>query len=90
MSWTKQHPTEDGFYWYRDLPGAKPEIMERASDCFWANGNDCMMGTEWRPLEGEFWSERIQPPQTNCKCWFSLNTGPNGECEKCGLIPDRK
>src|SRR4051812_43056237 len=22
-----------------------------------------------------------------CLCWFSLNTGPNGECERCGLIP---
>ncbi len=21
-----------------------------------------------------------------CKCWMSLNTGPNGECEKCGGI----
>lgn len=22
-----------------------------------------------------------------CGCWFSLNTGPNGECENCGLVP---
>ena len=21
-----------------------------------------------------------------CQCWFSLNTGPNGECERCGKI----
>ena len=25
--------------------------------------------------------------QSFCKCWFCLNTGPNGECEKCGLPP---
>lgn len=61
MNWTKQHPTQDGFYWYRDLPGAAPEILERASDVFWENGSDCMCGTEWNPLEGEFWPERLQP-----------------------------
>lgn len=22
-----------------------------------------------------------------CGCWFSLNSGPNGECEKCGRVP---
>ena len=21
-----------------------------------------------------------------CQCWFSLNTGPNGECETCGKV----
>jgi len=21
-----------------------------------------------------------------CTCWLSLNTGPNGECERCGLV----
>lgn len=24
-------------------------------------------------------------PGRQCVCWFSLNTGPNYECEKCGL-----
>jgi hypothetical protein len=36
-----------------------------------------------------------QEPQTPvqayiCQCWFSLNTGPNGECEKCGGISPRR
>lgn len=22
-----------------------------------------------------------------CECWFCLNTGPNGACEMCGLLP---
>lgn len=25
-----------------------------------------------------------------CTCWMSLNTGPNGECEKCGGIRRKK
>jgi len=25
-----------------------------------------------------------------CECWLSLNSGPNGECENCGLVPDLK
>jgi hypothetical protein len=90
MSWTKQHPTEDGYYWYRERTDLNPEVVERSLDAFWQAGSDCMAGTEWNPLEGEFWSERLQPPKPRCECWFSLNTGPNGECEKCGLIPDLK
>jgi len=26
----------------------------------------------------------LGPLDLGCRCWFSLNSGPNGECEKCG------
>lgn len=39
------------------------------------------------PLHGDGKPVGKPEPSAYCECWFSLNTGPNGECEKCGKPP---
>lgn len=68
MNWTKEHPAEDGFYWFRD-ENPIPAIVfyerdghmgETISYC----GNEIGCGGAWSyPIEGEFWPVRIEPPQ---------------------------
>jgi hypothetical protein len=61
-NWTKEKPTKDGFYWYRD-EGEEPEVIEWDSYLGWVitcgNGN---LREEEGEIKGEFWSHEITPP----------------------------
>lgn len=63
-AWTSSRPTADGFYWYREN-GEAPQVIE------WDNAMQWLMyaGSEipsaddtGYPIDGEFWSEPLQPP----------------------------
>jgi len=63
--WTKDKPTEDGFYWYREE--GECEIMMWEKEMNW--GVTCFneipyQNENWgNDLYGEFWSERLKEPE---------------------------
>ncbi len=66
MSWTKQLPSESGFYWYRNLElSTEMWIVEFDAEekiITWS-GVEIGAGGWWStPIEGRFWNEKIQPP----------------------------
>ncbi len=71
MNWTKELPTENGFYWYRDgslitkisvvefiIDGDYTRIEFTGSDF-----NGYFKPEDCAP-EGEFWPQRLTPPTT--------------------------
>ena len=58
-NWTKEPPTEPGFYWWRDL-----EWQEDAKVIFVEQRGDQLKtwGTTVQVMGGEWWPERIQEP----------------------------
>ncbi len=63
MKWTKEHPTESGFYWYRD--GKYIDVVEWDVEMEWIGfcGSDmfaaAFMGNK---IVGEFWPVKLEPP----------------------------
>jgi hypothetical protein len=64
--WSRALPTLEGFYWYRE-EGSKPEVIFWEHDMQWVRtaGSDIPMGADMtHKIEGEFWSEMLNPPNT--------------------------
>jgi hypothetical protein len=62
--WTKELPTQDGYYWYRE-DGEAPIVIEWEQSMQWVmrTGTDIMIGHDMTSkIDGEFWSERLSPP----------------------------
>jgi hypothetical protein len=63
-SWTKERPTEPGFYWYRE-EDEEPQVVAWNEEMQWAERTGSSIPLfayiEGR-LEGEFWSEKLCPP----------------------------
>jgi hypothetical protein len=84
MRWIKDAPTQDGYYWYRDIDN--PSVMVRVSELA-ANGAT-LACLDWNPHEisvdgddalaslypGE-WAGPIQPPAESLRDVFPFKTG---------------
>lgn len=63
MNWTKEIPTESGFYWFR-LEEDTPTIVEVDGVEFWVFGSECLWTKEdLETFKGEFWPVKLTPPQ---------------------------
>lgn len=65
MTWTKDRPTESGFYWYREK-GDLVEVVEWDLEfqCIQVVGCDVPWGDDFGcKIEGEFWPERLEVPE---------------------------
>lgn len=69
--WTRDFPTESGFYWYRETPDSKPDIVifqlrggpEYYLPYVWRFAPaPTLGGMFYAPIEGQFWGVRIVPP----------------------------
>lgn len=64
MSWTREMPKVNGFYWYRES-GSIPFVVEVDTEMGWIYFmySDLPAGPDMsRKIDGEFWSERLIPP----------------------------
>ncbi len=73
--------------------------VEHVNDCIAAvNSISLITSKQWRDSKleeagtvitiGEDGLSMSRPAKLFCACWFSINTGPGGACEKCGRLPD--
>ena len=61
--WTRELPTVEGFYWYRD--DNEPQVVLWEQDMQWVRiaGNSIPLGNDMtRKITGEFWSVPLIPP----------------------------
>jgi len=64
VRWTKEPPTESGWYWYRHALSSQPQVFE-ARD---TKDGISIYYDQWRPtfyFEGEWWPEKIEPPEND-------------------------
>jgi hypothetical protein len=62
--WTRELPTVEGFYWYRES-WAAPEVVLWEQDMQWVRlaGGDVPLGNDMPyKITGEFWSVPLSPP----------------------------
>lgn len=69
--WSKDHPTKDGYYWFRDEDG-DTQLLEWDAKHKWGHkcGNDIAYTyDDWgNDLQGgEWWTEEITPPEEEAK-----------------------
>lgn len=65
MNWTKDLPTEDGFYWYWEEEDDAPNVVEFDKDMGWIyfTGNELARGPDLTyKIIGMFYPEKLTPP----------------------------